>query len=575
MRTLCALLLVFFLWSARAEAVPVFANGQGVSCEACHTTFPGMTRYGMMVMMTNFQILKRHLQDQALPVSARLYITSYLANHDQKGSTTVSDLSLLSGGFLGRNFTYYVEQHVIDSGQIGATEQLWLSWNGLFGGTNSFQIGKFHTPFPFMPAHAWTLGSYLLATQTTGQNLFNPNDARWGVAFNGMSNEFMYNFSYLTGAGTTSDALDFNNSVNDRSLDLNVSYGGMAIPYSIGVVGIAGTSPLHNGDAFQGLNGFTREGVYLGYQTNAWHFQTMYYHGNDSHPDLNEFDVPLNGYFMEAERDLNWRNHLLVRYDVASSDTLNRQFVFDYAHNILPNVAVIGEMLTGPNQRPQFGLQLAMAGPYEKGKRFVVKDGGVAVVPAAQKNMPASSAASVAANASGGDANKGALLVQANGCIGCHGAQFQGKIGPALYGIEHKLSPDQIADKISHPVAPMPNFGFTPSQITNIVAYLSSLDGGTTAGSAPVVTFDPKEPSSDATIEVRFSGTPPKHVTALPVMQMGNAGMHTSGIALTPSPADPHLFTGHLEFSMGGPWVITVEYDGKSMTVPIDVGAGT
>lgn len=28
----------------QALAVPVFANGQGVSCEACHTTFPGMTR---------------------------------------------------------------------------------------------------------------------------------------------------------------------------------------------------------------------------------------------------------------------------------------------------------------------------------------------------------------------------------------------------------------------------------------------------------------------------------------------------------------------------------------------------
>lgn len=565
------------MWSARAEAIPVFANGQGVSCEACHTTFPGMTRYGMMVMMTNFQILKRHLQDQALPVAARLYITSHLANHDRSGSTTVSDLSLLSGGFLGRNFTYYAEQHVIDSGKIGATEQLWLSWNGLFGGTNSFQVGKFHTPFPFMPAHAWTLGSYLLATQTTGQNQFNPNDARWGVAFNGMSNEFMYNLSYLTGSGPTGDALDFNSTRNERSLDFNLSYGGMAIPYSVGIVGIAGSSPLHDGDLFDGQNGFTREGLYLSYQDAKWHFQSMYYHGIDSHPDLGEFNVSLNGYFFEAERDLGWRNHVLVRYDVASSDTLNRQVVLDISHNIQPNVAVVAEALAGPNQRPQFGLQLAMAGPYQKGKRYLWNGVANAKTSVAAAAAPAV-ATSEAAAPSSGDANRGALLVQANGCTGCHGANFQGKIGPALYGIEHKLSPTEIAEKIAHPVAPMPNFGFTQTQIGDIVAYLSSLDGGTTQsgaqGGTPVVTFTPAAPTGDATISVRFSGPAPQHVNVLPIMQMGNTKMHSTAIALTPSLNDPKVFTGRIEFSMGGPWVVRVEYDGHAMNVPIDVGSG-
>ena len=98
----------------------------------------------------------------------------------------MSDLSLLGGGFLGKDFTWYAEQHIIDSGVIGQTEQVWLSWNGLFGGTNSLQVGKFHTPFPFMPAHAWTPSGYLLAEQTTGQNDFNAAEARWGVAFSGM-----------------------------------------------------------------------------------------------------------------------------------------------------------------------------------------------------------------------------------------------------------------------------------------------------------------------------------------------------------------------------------------------------
>lgn len=369
----CLLSFLLFVIPVSVLAVPVFANGQGVSCETCHTTFPAMTRYGMMVMMSNFQLLNRHLQDRALPVAVRLYITSHLATKDRSAQTSVSDLSFLGGGFLGRNFTWYGEQHVIDSGVIGQTEQLWLSWNGLFGGTNSLQVGKFHTPFPFMPAHAWTIGNYLLATQTTGQNNFNPNDARWGVALNGMSNEFMYNLSYLTGNGPTSDALDFNRSLNPRTLDFNLSYGGMETPWSVGVVAMRGFAPLHDSSSqlFSGSDAFTREGLYYGYQTSKWHFQSMLYHGFDNRPDLAEYNVPLNGFMFEAGRDLGWRNHVLVRYDVASSDALNRQYILDVAHNVQPNLALIGELATGPGSKPQISIHLAFAGPYVQGKRYL------------------------------------------------------------------------------------------------------------------------------------------------------------------------------------------------------------
>lgn len=579
-RIACAFFLGVLALSARAQAVPVFANGQGVSCETCHTTFPGMTRYGMMVMMTNFQILRRHLQDQALPVSARLYIQGILSNRDHPGNVQVADLSLLSGGFLGRNFTWYAEQHVIDSGVIGQTEQSWISWNGLLHGTNSIQIGKYHTPFPFMPAHAWTMSTYLLAAQTTGQNDFNPDEARWGYAFNGMSNEFMYNLAWLTGSGPVQDALDFNHTKNPQALDVNLSYGGMSIPWSVGIVGIRGWSPLSDPatNQFLGTNAFSREGLYFGYQDNAWHYQTMYYHGFDANPDIGETNVPLNGYFFEVERDLNWKNHVALRYDVASSDTLNRQFVVDYSHNVLPNLALIGEFAGFPGSRPQIGFQIAYAGPYQYGKRYlsnlhVVPAGGLsAQAPAVPAAVAAASPSPVPVQSSAaGDTNNGAKLVQANGCAGCHGANLMGgSIGPKLYGIEHQLSRDQIADFIVHPRPPMPNFGFTAGQVSDIVAYLSGLDGGANA-TQPVVTLSPNPPVDIATISVRFPGTPPKNVSVLPVMQMGTSTMQTRLVQLQPS-TDPHVFTGRVVFSMGGPWTLKLQYDGTTMDVPVTVG---
>jgi hypothetical protein len=145
-----------------------------------------------------------------------------------------------------------------------------------------------------------------------------------------------------------------------------------------------------------------------------------------------------------------------------------------------------------------------------------------------------------------------------------------GAVGPKLYGIEHQLSSAQIADYIVHPRPPMPNFNFNPSQVSDIVAYLSSLDGGANA-TAPVVTLSPNPPVDVATITVRFPGTPPKSVTVLPVMQMGTSTMQTRMVQLQPT-SDPNVFSGRIVFSMGGPWTLKLQYDGHTMDVPITVG---
>ena len=569
-RAMCATVAITAAVAGRAEAIPVFANGQGVSCQTCHTTFPGMTRYGMMVMMSNFQILDRRSQDQALPVAVRMYVDGVLGTGDQKGYVQMSDLSLLAGGFLGKDFSWYAEQHVIDSGVIGQTEQLWLSWNGLFGGTNSLQVGKFHTPFPFMPAHAWTPSGYLLAEQTTGQNDFNAAEARWGIAFSGMSNEFMYNASFLTGSGPTSDALNYNKNLNPRAYDFNVSYGGMEIPWEIGLVAMRGDAPVLDPDSgdFLFSDQWARQGAYLSYQDSRWHFQTMYYRGTDTQPDVDTANTTSNGFFFEAERDFA-KDHVLARYDVASGDSLDRQYIVDLAHNFQPNLAVIGEVRMIPAQKPQILFRLAYAGPWENGRR-ILSNGHDVPVGTETAVAPASPAPSAAP--SNGDANNGAQLVQSNGCAGCHGAGLKGgRIGPALFGIEHRMTSDQIADFIVHPRAPMPSFGFSTTQVSDIVAYLASLDGGIN-NTAPIVTFSPQAPVDSATISVTFPGTLPTSVSVLPVMHMGTGTHHTAMVQLQPSPSDPRTFTGRITFSMGGPWIVQIEYDGRELDIPLNVG---
>jgi mono/diheme cytochrome c family protein len=224
-----------------------------------------------------------------------------------------------------------------------------------------------------------------------------------------------------------------------------------------------------------------------------------------------------------------------------------------------------------PQNHPSIGFALDFAGPWEQGTRFLANGQTVAI---ADSTPPPIAHMTVAVEAmNSGDANAGAKLVQANGCEGCHGAHLMGgSVGPKLYGIEHRLSADQISDFIVHPRAPMPNFGFTQQQVSDIVAYLSSLDGGANS-TAPVVTFDPATPVDVATISVRFPGTPPTSVTVLPIMQMGSSTMQTRQVKLQQSPTDPQVFTGKVVFSMGGPWTIRLQYDGQTLNVPLNVGS--
>lgn len=177
-----------------------------------------------------------------------------------------------------------------------------------------------------------------------------------------------------------------------------------------------------------------------------------------------------------------------------------------------------------------------------------------------------------AAEAPPGDANAGAKIVADHGCMGCHGAKFQGGMAPKLFGIEHRRTMAQIAAAIKQPRAPMPDYGLNERQTADVVAYLSSLDGGL-KGDLPVITLDPATPRDQANITVRFPGAVPKHVVARASMNMGTTSHHRDS-ELHPT-KDPHVWEGVVYFSMGGAWTLTVMYDEKTIDMPLTVSGGT
>src|SRR5450755_333712 len=133
--------IMLAVWAAEfmkpepAQAIPMFAIRTGASCDLCHSTFPGMTNYGMMVMMSNFSMLP-HDAAHSAGITSFVFSEEFdSAPDDGVPKLHTDNLGFLSGGFVGKDFTYYLEQHVIDGGFVGGTDQFWMAYNNLFGGT--------------------------------------------------------------------------------------------------------------------------------------------------------------------------------------------------------------------------------------------------------------------------------------------------------------------------------------------------------------------------------------------------------------------------------------------------------
>ncbi len=82
---------------------------------------------------------------------------------------------------------------------------------------------------------------------------------------------------------------------------------------------------------------------------------------------------------------------------------------------------------------------------------------------------------------SAGDASAGENLFKSNNCAACHGAAGAGGgVGPKLAGIAGQVSPNELYERIKHPMPPMPAFKLSDGDIANLVAYVVTLTPGQT-----------------------------------------------------------------------------------------------
>ncbi len=473
-----------------ANAIPMLADRAGASCELCHTVFPGMTNYGMMVMMSNFSMLPYHAGTPT-GFTSLVFEQDYTSNPDGQPAPPkfhTDNLGFLSGGFIGPHFTYYLEQHVIDGGFIGGTDQMWVSYNQLFGGTGALQFGKFHTPFPFMPAHRITMAPYATTNATQGENDFNEDDSHWGVTLSQMQGTMMYGVSVLGGNDLIGPGAFQLAGDHSHSIDLTLmTMSDNPLNYGIGI--IRGEAPVDDG-----FDAFSRSAVYLQFIPAAdrrLQIQAVGQIGSDADSSGAGTGSRTRGGFLEAQYLLAPRNWGVLRWDAQNGDSAVAGATLEFIHQLTPNTrfTVEGRKLTTGTS---FGAAFEWAGPWTRshvlatpimGSMPGMDMSGMNMNAMAGMNMSGTSAGASAlvATLRTGDTSRGAALFRDHGCGQCHGAGGAGGVGaPALVGAARQLAPETIYDFIKHPRKPMPDFHLSDPEIADLVAYVDSLTPGHT-----------------------------------------------------------------------------------------------
>ncbi len=451
----------------RCEAIPVFANGQGVSCEQCHSAPPNLNAYGRYILATNFsRVLSAHAQMQANlrdPVSLEVTGNGSNTPDPTLPKTFVGLAQLLSGGYLGSAVTYYASVPIVEDGfPSPGVDQLWAAYNGFSHGDGSLQIGHFPTPI-FAPwlSQSLSLAGYSLGAGPVGLNTVGISDNRWGASYTQIGhNGLVANVAYLVNTGPLERAYD--NNVNSSTAGAEgqgvaVSLQQMAIASHLtgGVAYLTGSAPLPSGAG----DSFNRTMALISYSTSSkYDLIAMALVGHDNNPNEGVSSASgSNGWSAEAiVGPLPWL-HLDARYEHTNDGlgTVENNYIGDIAISIRPNLVVTLENASSVGARPVLSYQVLYAGPW-------------------LQHLSAPAAATAATG--GSSVTDPGKQIFATNCAACHGASGQGGVGPSLVNIAQRKSHAEIVAFIEQPAGSiMPKLypaTLSAAQVDHVATYI-------------------------------------------------------------------------------------------------------
>lgn len=183
-----ALIALAYAGASTAQAMPTFAKAYGVKCSTCHTVVPGLNAYGRYVQRTGYSSLNRDVLKTVVPIWFNEQVvgdsTAGVSDISATHTTSFGNLAVHGAGYLAPDWTYHVQQWLLQSDSGGGTlDTAWVTYNNLFHRDGHLFIGKIEAPAP-SPFSQWTdLSVFVTPEITVGEHAYQLDGNRWGSRF--------------------------------------------------------------------------------------------------------------------------------------------------------------------------------------------------------------------------------------------------------------------------------------------------------------------------------------------------------------------------------------------------------
>lgn len=239
------LLAAAFFTSARAQALPNFAEAYGVQCSTCHTTVPQLNAYGRYVQRTGYAALSRDLIKTKIPVS--IQVAPSFDTSSGSGRIEAGNAAAHFAGYITPSITAHIHQWLAEDGETGGLDTMQLAYNfkndlHLFAG----KLSALPVPAPF--SNGSDLSPYASAELQVGEHVYQSDMMRWGAALSYVGPKVYTQVAWF-GANNDWDGASDYSADTEKTLQYIAAYADPGQPFEAGVFGSVGSLPLAEGGA--------------------------------------------------------------------------------------------------------------------------------------------------------------------------------------------------------------------------------------------------------------------------------------------------------------------------------------
>ena len=259
----CAFLVAVAALTARAGAMPNLAQAYGMKCSACHTQVPALNAYGRYIQRIGYSALNPQVLKREYPVWID-YSTNYTEQKPGTAQWQAGNLAIHADGAIGNGdatWTYHVQQWLVQGGEAGGLDTMWVAYNDLLGKNGHIFAGKLEAPAP-SPFSQWFdvsgLSANAGAEMTVGEHAYQLDANRWGTKFVYDRGSFDGEVAYMTSSADLSGFNDYSFDT-DKTLQYKVAYATPDNPFEAGYYGSRGSWPLAEG----GTDRYYSNGFYV------------------------------------------------------------------------------------------------------------------------------------------------------------------------------------------------------------------------------------------------------------------------------------------------------------------------